>query len=190
MKNYKILTAALFCALFFIGCNANINNGVTDNSAVEKNAASTRTPTETLKALNEASKKKDPAEIKKLLSKGTLVLLDNAAKSANTSSDELLKKEDGAPFQELPEIRGEKIEGDTATVTVKNDVTSEDENIPLVREDGEWKVALDKYLDDLKQRFTEEMNKVKEAETPVANSNSKSVEVPKDSKSNSAVNKK
>ncbi|MET0752033.1 MAG: nuclear transport factor 2 family protein [Pyrinomonadaceae bacterium] len=183
MKNYKILTAALVCALFFIGCNS-----------AGKLATQGRTPTETLKALNEASKKKDPAAIKKLLSKGTLVLLDNAALSANTTSDELLKKEDGAPFQELPEIRGEKIEGDTATVTVKNDVTSEDENIPLVKEDGEWKVALDKYLDELKQRFTEEMNKMKDAETPASNSNSNSksnsVEVPKENKSNSTTNKK
>lgn len=184
MKSYTIFTAALLLsALFFIGCNGG-----------GKLAPQGRTPTETLKALNEASKKKDPAAIKKLLSKGTLVLLDNAAKSANTTSDELLKKEDGAPFQELPEIRGEKIEGDTATVTVKNDVTSEDENIPLVKEDGEWKVALDKYLDELKQRFTEEMNKMKEAETPASNSNStgnsNSVEAPKENKSNSAVNKK
>jgi hypothetical protein len=178
MKSYIILTAAL-CALFFIGCNN-----------VGKIGTQGRTPTETLKALNEASKKKDPAAIKKLLSKGTLVLLDNAALSANTSSDELLKKDDGAPFQDLPEIRGEKIEGDTATVTVKNEVTSEDENIPFVKEDGEWKVALDKYLEELKQRFTEEMNKMKDSEIPASNSNSKSVEVPKENNSNSATNKK
>ncbi|MGC2236859.1 MAG: nuclear transport factor 2 family protein [Pyrinomonadaceae bacterium] len=185
MRHYKIFTVAL-CALFFIGCN--VNSG--GSGSTEKNTASQRTPTETLKALNEASKKKDPAAIKKLLSKGTLVLLDNAALSANTTSDELLKKDDGAPFQELPEIRGEKIEGDTAIVMVKNDVTSENENIPLVKEDGEWKVALDKYLDELKQRFTEEMNKVKDAETPASNSNSNSVEAPKENKTNSATNKK
>jgi len=175
MKNYRILTLALVCALFFIGCNS---VGI-----------KTRTPTETLKALNEASKKKDSAAIKKLLSKGTLVLLENAALAANTNSDELLKKEDGAPFQDLPEIRGEKIEGDTATVTVKNEVTSGDENIPLVKEDGEWKVALDKYLEDLKKRFDEEMNKTKDAEILPSNSNSeKSVEVPKEN--NPAANKK
>lgn len=179
MKHYKIFAAALVCALFFIGCGSAVKIGTPS-----------RTPTETLKALNEASKKKDPAAIKKLLSKGTLVLLDNAAKSSNTTADELLKKDDGAPFQELPEIRGEKIEGETATVMVKNDVTGDDENIPLVKEDGEWKVALDKYLDDLKNRFTEEMNKVKEEENPVSNSNSNSVEVPKDNKTNSATNKK
>lgn len=179
MKSYKLFTFAL-CALFFIGC-----------AGCGKFGIGARTPTETLKALNEASKKKDPAAIKKLLSKGTLVLLENAALAANTSSDELLKKEDGAPFQELPEIRGEKIEGETATVTVKNQMTSEDENIPLVKEDGEWKVALDKYLEDLRKRYTEEMNKMKDAEIPVSNSNTeKSVEVPKETNTNSATNKK
>lgn len=176
MKHCKIFMAALVCALFFIGC------GVTGKTG--------RTPTETLKALNEASKKKDPAEIKKLLSKGTLVLLENAATAANTSSDELLKKEDGAPFRELPEIRGEKIEGDTATVTVKNDVTGGDENIPLVKEEGEWKVALDKYLEDLKKRLDEDMKKSAESETLPLNSNTeKSVEVPKEANTNSAASK-
>ena len=178
MKHYKLLTAAL-CAVFIIGCSS-AGNIVTKE----------RTPTDTLKALNDASKKKDTAAIKKLLSKGTNILLEDAASKQQTSSDELLKKDDGAPFEDLPEIRGEKIEGETATVTVGNQITSEDENIPLVREDGEWKVALDKYLDDLKKRYDEDMNKRKDAESLPSNSNSKSVEVPKENNTNSAANKK
>lgn len=168
MKNYKIIIAALAGALFFIGCN---NAGKIETSAA-------RTPSETIKAINEAGKKKDPAAVKRMLSKGTLVLFENAAKSQNTTSDELLKKEGGTPFTPLPEIRGEKIEGDKATVTVKNEFTGGDENIPFVKEDGEWKAALDLYLEDLKKRYDEDMNK------PPSNI----VEVPKES--NSATNKK
>jgi hypothetical protein len=178
MKNYKILTVAL-CALFIIGC---ISCG--------KFGTQGRTPTETIKALNEISKKKDPAAIKKLLSKGTLVRLEKAAKEQNTTSDELLKKDDGAPFHELPEIRSEKIEGDKAIVIVKNEITGEDENIPFVKEDGEWKVAFDEYLKDLERRLNEDMNKPIDTEIPASNSNSNSVEAPKDSKTNSATNKK
>jgi uncharacterized lipoprotein len=177
MKHYKLLTLAL-CAVFFISGCSSVGNIVTKE----------RTPTDTLKALNDASKKKDTAAIKKLLSKGTNVLLENAALAANTSSDELLKKDDGAPFEDLPEIRGEKIEGETATVTVANQITSEDENIPLVKEDGEWKVALDKYLEDLKKRYDEDMNKMRDEQSLPSNSNSKSAEVPKENKP--ATNKK
>ena len=127
--------------------------------------AQQRTPTDTLKALNEASKKKDAPAIKKLLSKGTLNLLEESAKSKNKSSDELLQEDGGAPFRDLPEVRGETIEGDTAFVDVKNEVTGENERIPLVKEDGEWKVALDKYLENLMKKLTEQMK------SPVPNSN-------------------
>ena len=163
MKHYKVLALAL-CALFIVGCGS---------------AGKSRTPTETLKALNEASKKKDAEGIKKVLSKGTLKLLENAALAEKTTPDELLKKDNGAPMADLPEILGETIEGDTAYVEIKNDITKENEKMPLVKEDGEWKVALDKYLETMRQRFTEEMNKMKTVENPISNSNSAAVPEPK-----------
>lgn len=163
MNIYKVFTLAL-CAFFIIGCGS---------------AGKSRTPTDTLKALNEASKKKDVEGIKKVLSKGTLKLLDEAAQKEKTTPDELLKKDNGAPMAELPEILGEKIEGDTAYVEIKNDITKENEKMPLVKEDGEWKVALDKYLETMRQRFTEEMNKMQKSENPISNSNSEIVTEPK-----------
>jgi hypothetical protein len=158
MKHYKLFIVAL-CALFIVACGGGAANTGKD-----------RTPIETLKALNEASKKKDADGIKKLLSKGTLKLLDEAAQKEKTTPDELLRREGGAPMATLPEIRGEKIEGDTAYVEIKNDITNEDEKMPLVKEDGEWKVALDKYLEVMKQRFTEEMNKMENSNTSLSNS--------------------
>jgi len=165
MKHYKLFTLAL-CALFIVACGGGGGTG------------QTRTPTETLKALNEASKKKDAEGIKKLLSKGTLKLLEEAAQKEKTTPDELLKREGGAPMATLPEIRGEKIEGDTAYVEIKNDITNEDEKMPLVKEDGEWKVALDKYLEVMKQRFTEEMNKMDNSDTPLPNNSAESNKEP------------
>ncbi|HEY0428045.1 MAG TPA: hypothetical protein VGC76_09720 [Pyrinomonadaceae bacterium] len=175
MKNYKIYTLAL-CALFIVGCS-----GLTGK---------TRTPTETLKALSEASKKKDVDGIKKLLSKGTLQLLDKVALDAKTTPDELLKKEGGAPMKDLPELRGEKIEGDTATVEVKNDITGDFEQMPLVKEDGEWKVAFDKYLDVMKQKLQENMKNNKYPESAPSNTSPENNSAPKTSESNSAANKK
>jgi PBP1b-binding outer membrane lipoprotein LpoB len=144
MKTYIVITIALL-AIFISGCGGAVQTA--------------RTPSDTLRALHEASKKKDADAIKKLLSKGTLALLEKNASIQKTTSNDLLTRENGAPFRELPDIRGEKTDGDTATVEVKSATMSENEKIPLVKEDGEWKVALDKYAEDARKRFTEDMNK-------------------------------
>ena len=107
-------------------------------------------PTAAFKAFFEASKKKDVAGIKKGLSKGTIDMLDKLAKEQNKSTDDMLKdvyKEDKG--ETLPETRNEKITGDTATLEVKNEKTSKWETLPFVKEDGDWKIALDKFLQDM-----------------------------------------
>ena len=92
MKTFKTIGIALVCAFFIVGCNA-VNQ--------------TKSPTETLQALNEASKKKDIPAIKSMLSKGTLDLLEQSAKKQNKTVDEILLKDEGAPFQDLPETQNE-----------------------------------------------------------------------------------
>ena len=192
MKSYKILTLVTLLCAFFIagGCGGSSGGG---KGGTEVNIKVIRTPTETYNALMEATRKKDPAEIKKLLSKGTLVQLENAALAQNTTSDELLRR-DSIGFEENPELVGEKIVSDTlAYVEIKNEITKENEQMPLVKEDGEWKVAIDLYLKELEKRFTEDMNKMPSQQnpaTPSSNSNIERVTVPKNKESNSAANKK
>lgn len=168
MRKTKSILFALACAFFLFGCGG-------DATVVKE-----KTPVETLSALSEVSKKKDAAAIKSYLSKGTLDLLEQSAKRQNKTVDELLREENGAPFQELPEIRNEQITGETATVEVKNEVTGEFEKIPFVKENGVWKVALDVFMKDAMKRLTEEMNRMPanaaipsnaEPSEPSANSN-------------------
>jgi len=113
-------------------------------------ACSHSTPTAAFKAFFEASKKKDVAGIKKGLSKGTVEMLDKLAKEQNKSTDDMLKEayqnDKGETF---PETRNEKISGDTATLEVKNDKNGKWETLPFVKEDGDWKIALDKFLQDM-----------------------------------------
>jgi hypothetical protein len=117
-------------------------------------------PKDVLKALNTAAKQKNVAEIKRHLSQGTLRVLDKTAEEAGKTSDQILTEEGGAPFSVLPEMREEKIEGETATVEVQNMLDKKEyEKIPFVREAGAWKVALDVYMDDLERRITEDMKK-------------------------------
>ncbi|MBA4185152.1 MAG: hypothetical protein H0X49_14270, partial [Acidobacteria bacterium] len=46
----------------------------------------------------------------------------------------------------------------TATVEVKDNSTGNLEKIPFVKEDGVWKVALDKFMEDLMNKMREEMS--------------------------------
>jgi hypothetical protein len=120
------------------------------------------TPTATFKAFYEASNKKDVAGMKKALSKGTLDMFDKLAKEQNKSTDELLKsfdKED--KNQKMPETRNEKINGDTATLEVKNDKTDKWDTLPFVKENGEWKIALDKFLEDLMKGLSDKLPDIK-----------------------------
>ena len=120
------------------------------------------TPTATFKAFYEASKKKDVAGIKKTLSKGTLDMFDKLAKEQNKTTDEMLKEVDKDDKSEkMPETRNEKITGDTATLEVKNDKTNRWDPLPFVKENGEWKIALDKFLEDMMKSLGDKTPEVK-----------------------------
>jgi len=155
MKIYKLTIIAL-SALFIFGCGAG-------TTTVQQSGS----PTETLKTYIEATKKKDIETMKRSLSKSTLALVEKAAKDQNTTVDDLLKKDDGTAPAELPETREEKIEGETATVEVKNTVTGDFDRIPFVREDGMWKIALDKFMEDAMQRMSEEMKNMPPESSPM-----------------------
>jgi hypothetical protein len=83
-------------------------------------------------------------------------MIENGAQAQNLSLDELLMKDEGAPIDLSPELRNERIEGDEATVEVKNSVTGEWESLPFVKEDGLWKLSLDRFMKELMRRISEE----------------------------------
>lgn len=97
-------------------------------------------PTATYKAFYKAMKDKDVAGLKKVATKKGLQEIEDDAKKANKSSDELLKEVMGT--YKLPpsdESKDEKIEGDKATLQVKNEKDAW-EPMSFVKEDGEWKM--------------------------------------------------
>lgn len=166
MKIYTVILTVL-AAFAVIACSktepANQPPN-TANTAVQPNQAIVETqpaqpalsPSDTLKALNEASKKKDTGAIKSYLSNGTLALLEESAAKQKQQVDDLLKEDGSAPFYELPKILGEKVEGETATVEVENAMTKAAEKIPFVKENGVWKVAIDVYLKNLEAEIEKE----------------------------------
>ncbi len=111
-------------------------------------------PTATLNNFVEASKNKDVEMLKKLLSKGSMEAVEKVAVAKNTTVEKILVNNVSASLKEMPETRNEKIEGDTATVEVKNKIVDSYETIPFVKEDGIWKIALDKFMQNMSAKTT------------------------------------
>lgn len=134
--------------LWFIGCN----------SAATVPIAS---PTDVLKTYVEASDRKDLAAVKQTFSKGTMKMYEDAAQKRQISIDEVIKDQfelaSSAELKSKIQPGKETIEGDTATVEAKDSQTGETEKIPFVKEDGVWKLAFDKYMENLMDRMREEM---------------------------------
>jgi hypothetical protein len=138
--NISLSLVAIFLLLSFAACSAPPNQ---------------QTPTGALKAYLAAKKNKELAAIKSSLSRDSLKMIENGAQAQNLSLDELLMKDEGAPIDLSPELRNERIEGDEATVEVKNSVTGEWESLPFVKEDGLWKLSLDRFMKELMRRINE-----------------------------------
>ena len=100
-------------------------------------------PTATAKAFYDAAKARDAGAIKATMSKGSLEMMEKFAAMQNKSLDDALKEPSSSPPPANFESRNEKITGDTATLEVK-DEKGNWESIPFVKEDGAWKIALDK----------------------------------------------
>ncbi|MDT5059731.1 MAG: hypothetical protein QOH63_190 [Acidobacteriota bacterium] len=135
-----IIALALTLTVAFTGaCNKSGGNTASSSSS------SSLSPTDTLKAYYDAANKKDVAGIKKYLSQGTMKMMELGAKNSGKQLDEALKE---APQTPIPQFSNEKITGDTATV----DITAGDQTMtmPLVKEGGEWKIAMDKFIEKLR----------------------------------------
>lgn len=152
---------ALF-AFAFAGCTAtreantntttNANTATNANKAEEtkpadktaSNSAAMNSPTATMGVFFEALKKKDNETIKKCLSKSSLVILEESAKEGKTTIDQIISEGEDMSKVKTPVVRNEKIDGDSATLEVEDEKTKKWDTVPFVKEDGVWKIALDK----------------------------------------------
>lgn len=163
MKIFKISLVALF-AFALIGCSQLMN------------LVQPKSPTQAMKNFVEASQKRDVEAIKKSLSAGTLKMMEGIAKMQGKTLDETIKEGDtgGNDFKQMPEMRNEKIEGDTGTLEIKNEKTGEWETLYFVKENEDWKIALDKSLEEMfKKTFSDwkmpnfdDLNKNTDSEKP------------------------
>ncbi|MBK8465555.1 MAG: DUF4878 domain-containing protein [Chloracidobacterium sp.] len=118
------------------------------------------TPLETYKTYTKAIKRKDTAAMKLLLSEATIKMNEQEATAQGVSVDDIVKRETlFIESQKSVEYRDEKIDGDKATLQVKNSFGSW-ETVPFVREEGVWKI--DK-LGQANQMMKDILNRQKQA---------------------------
>lgn len=97
-------------------------------------------PTATYTTAYNAVKNKDGAAFKRVLTKQDLENMEESAKVYGKSSEEMLTEMMSLiPVPMSNQSRDEKIDGDTATLEVKNE-DGEWESVEFVKEDGEWKM--------------------------------------------------
>jgi len=117
------------------------------------------TPIETFKTYVKALKAKDIKAMRVLLSESTLKMHERQAVAQGTTVDEIIKRETlVSENQRTVEFRDEKIDGDQATLMVKNGYGSW-ETVPFVKEDGVWKIDKKGFADRMMMDIEQENNR-------------------------------
>ncbi|NNE99545.1 MAG: DUF4878 domain-containing protein [Pyrinomonadaceae bacterium] len=164
MKIYTAVITVLL-AFAFLACSAPATKETgekTDPAKTEKKEAPDTKPAEETKASGMSSpketitkfvagiQKKDGAMIKSCLSKASVEQFEKDLKASGSENDKksieelLVETFEDEDLQKAPEMKNEKIDGDEATLDVKDDETEKWDSIPFVKEDGAWKIAFDK----------------------------------------------
>ncbi len=148
----KLLFAAtIIGAAFIAGCNGTDSNN----------------PKAVLIAFFDALAKKDIAAARKLTTESSKSMLDMMEMGMKMAPAD--KKEDPKYDKTKMEFGEPKIEGDKATIEVKEKGTGEGTNFTLKKEGGGWKVAFDKSsmmqmgADKMKDGGTEAIDQMKDA---------------------------
>jgi len=139
MKRIILCTIFLTVATVLIGCNPQ-SGAKTNNPA----GSGEDSPTGAYKRLYAAVKAKDPEAIKAVMSKKSIDFAKMAAGQQNKPVEKVLENGfTGTTFADsLPQIRDERIDGDMGAVEVHNDKENKWEDLPFIREDGAWKLAI------------------------------------------------
>ncbi len=129
MLRVILLLAFLLVVGFVFACNG-VSGGAT--------------PTEAYKLLYAAVKSKNIESIKKQLTKKTVEFGAIAAQRNNTPIEKVYENGFTATTfaEKLPTMRDERINGDMGALEVWNSKDSRWEDLPFIKEDGAWKLAI------------------------------------------------
>lgn len=158
MRFILVFTAAVL-TLCFTACN-----GAQQTSQPGQPPA----PTAVFNNYVEAARKNDLPKMRSVLSKGTLALIEKLSVEQKIAPEDILSDIGQEVLlvnqNQQPQTRNEQIAGDTAIIELLNPIVNEWEPVPFVREDGQWKLALDKQAEEIERREAE----AEKAATPAA----------------------
>lgn len=135
-----ILLIAALCVLGSVfSCSQTPSNGV----AVSVSDGGS-TPTEAYQALYTAVKSKNTDAIKNSLTKKSIEFGVMAAQRNGTSLEKVYENGFTATTfsEKLPTMRDERVNGDMGALEVWNSKESKWEDLPFIKEDGVWKLAV------------------------------------------------
>ncbi|HWS99752.1 MAG TPA: hypothetical protein VN256_05705 [Pyrinomonadaceae bacterium] len=117
---------------------------------VSGTAQASLSPTAALRAYYRAATSKDIDAARKYLSARTIMLMEEGARAAGKSLEEAMWDDARRNPVVMPEFSNERVTGETATVEIMTEGTTL--TMPLVKEGGEWKVALDKMAEGMQRQ--------------------------------------
>jgi hypothetical protein len=133
---------------------ANISN-LAVNQAANTAQPQALSPIQIFRALGDAGNSRNPAALRQLFNRRSLEMFAGDAKAQGKPVDEVMANQRAVTVaKSLPQIRNEKITGDTATIEVRQGSGSW-EKMYFTREDGQWKVAMDKYMEEMIRQVEE-----------------------------------
>ena len=154
----------LIKTLFFILLVSLIFSAITCQQAKPETAS----PSAVLKTFIEAKLKKDAETIKKTLSADSLRLYNDLALQQNVPVNSLLTDNTGSVLTEVPPMRNEKIEGETASVEAQVPQTGVWQKFPFVKETDGWKIAMDKIVIESIKKGQEKVDETLKNQPPAA----------------------
>jgi hypothetical protein len=117
------------------------------------------TPLDTFKTYTQAIKKKDITTMKLLLSEASRKMHEAEARAKGVTLDDVMRTEKlFTENQTSVEFKNEKIEGDKATLDVKNS-EGKWQTVPFVREEGVWKIDNQGYANQIVDDIEEQQRK-------------------------------
>jgi hypothetical protein len=103
-----------------------------------------KTPTDAYVKLYTAVKSKQTDAIKAVMSEKSLGFARSVSQRQNQPLEKVLENGFTATTfaESMPEIRDERVKGDSGAVEVYNAIDSRWEDLPFVKEDGSWRLAI------------------------------------------------
>ena len=144
LRDQFIRLVLLFGTLALAGFLISACSGSSANGTSTVGAGGGDSPTDAYKNLYTAVKSKNIDNIKKQMSKKTLDFAQSVASRQNSPLEKVFENGFTATTfsPSLPEIRDERVNDNMGAVEVYNSKDSRWEDIPFVKEDGKWKLAV------------------------------------------------